>query len=42
MLALLESINATTDDAELLRLSAQRQLVSHEIRTLIKRGRALL
>ena len=42
MLQLLERINATTDDIELFRLSAQRQLLSHEIRTLIKRGRALM
>lgn len=42
MLALLQRLYTTRDDTELFRLSAHRLFLSHEIRTLIKRGRALL
>lgn len=42
MLALLQRLYTTRDDTELFRLSAHRLFLSHQIRTLIKRGRALL
>ena len=42
LLKLIDRINATTDDVELMRLSAQRELLSQEIRLLLKRGRALI